>query len=205
MRVQIVDPPAYTPPYDHSLSEALARAGARVELVTSPFAHGSVPEAQGYPVRESFYRRSGSLEPGSRRRAAVRAAEHLPDMLRWRREAAGADVVHLQWLGVPRLDVRLLPSEVPLVQTPHGLLRAEAWEGGGGAYARLLQRMDAVVALSEYGAGVLRERAGVAAERIHVIPHGPLDYLTRLEDEEPLPADLAASEGPVVLFFGLIR
>ena len=27
MRVQLVDPPAYTPPYDHSLAAALARAG----------------------------------------------------------------------------------------------------------------------------------------------------------------------------------
>ena len=30
-----IDPPAYTPPYDHSLAAALARAGADVELLTS--------------------------------------------------------------------------------------------------------------------------------------------------------------------------
>ena len=33
MRVQIVDPAAYTPPYDHALCAALARAGADVELI----------------------------------------------------------------------------------------------------------------------------------------------------------------------------
>jgi hypothetical protein len=54
MRVQIVDPPAYTPPYDRSLCAALARAGAEVELVTSRFAHGPVPVAEGYRVSESF-------------------------------------------------------------------------------------------------------------------------------------------------------
>ena len=58
--------------------------------------------------------------------------------------------------------------------------------------------MDALVALSEYGAEVLRDEAGIEAERVHVIPHGPLDYLTRLDDEAPLPPELAAVEGPVV-------
>jgi glycosyltransferase involved in cell wall biosynthesis len=65
--------------------------------------------------------------------------------------------------------------------------------------------MDALVALSEYGADVLRTRAGIDPGRIHVIPHGPLDYLTRLERERPLPPELANPDGPVVLFFGLIR
>ena len=47
MRVQVVDPPAYTPPYDRSLCAALARAGAEVELVTSRFVHGAVPAPMG--------------------------------------------------------------------------------------------------------------------------------------------------------------
>jgi glycosyltransferase involved in cell wall biosynthesis len=207
MQVQIVDPPAYTPPYDRSLSAALARAGADVELVTSPFGWGSVPAAEGYDVRESFYRRSGRLAPSSRMRRPMKAAEHLRDMLEYRRSGAGrADIVHFQWLTFPRLDARLLPRGRPLVQTPHGLLRAAAWsDGTGRGYADLLRRMDALVALSEYGAGVLRERAGIDESRIRVIPHGVLDYLTRLPDEAPLPPDLATVSAPVVLFFGLIR
>lgn len=206
MRVQIVDPPAYTPPYDRSLAAALARAGAQVELVTSPFAWGSVAAAEGYEVSESFYSRSSQLPPGSRLRRPLKAAEHLADMRRYRaRGAAGADVVHFQWLTFPGIDARMLPSGIPLVQTPHGLLRAEAWDGRTAARSRLLQRMDAVVSLTEYGAGVLRERAGVDPGRIHVIPHGPLDYLAHLPDEAPLPPELAEVEGPVVLFFGLIR
>ena len=56
MRVQVVDPPAYTPPYDRSLCAALARAGAEVELVTSRFVHGAVPAPVGYEVREIFSR-----------------------------------------------------------------------------------------------------------------------------------------------------
>jgi len=37
MRVHLVDPSAYTPPYDHALAQALAVAGADVELYTSHF------------------------------------------------------------------------------------------------------------------------------------------------------------------------
>jgi glycosyltransferase involved in cell wall biosynthesis len=205
MRVQIVDPPAYTPPYDRSLCAALARTGADVELVTSPFRWGSVPEADGYVVSESFYRRSARLGPGSRLRRPVAGAEHLADMRRYRdRRAQRADVAHFQWLTFPRLDARLLPASTPTVQTPHGLLREEAWSEGR-PFARLLRRMDAIVTLSEYGAEIARDLAGVPAERVRVIPHGAFDYLTALPHEAPLPEELASVEGPVVLFFGLIR
>ena len=46
MLVHVVDPAAYTPPYDHALSAALARAGAQVELITSRFPHGPVPRPE---------------------------------------------------------------------------------------------------------------------------------------------------------------
>jgi glycosyltransferase involved in cell wall biosynthesis len=73
-------------------------------------------------------------------------------------------------------------------------------------FRRLLGSMDALVALSEYGAGVIRrEIDGVDPARVRVIPHGALDYLTRLPREQPLPPEMASVEGPVVLFFGLIR
>jgi hypothetical protein len=42
LRVSLVDPSAFTPPYDRSLASALARAGADVELLTSRFVYGPV-------------------------------------------------------------------------------------------------------------------------------------------------------------------
>ena len=54
MRVQLVDPSAFTPPYDRSLAAALARRGADVELLTSRFLYGPVPEADGYRVSDAF-------------------------------------------------------------------------------------------------------------------------------------------------------
>ena len=206
MRVQIVDPPAYTPPYDRSLCAALARAGVEVELVTSRFAHGPVPAVEGYQVTESFYRRSAKTGRETRGRRVLKLAEHLTDMLRYRRDGAHADLVHYQWLTAPALDSRLLPAVRPRVLTAHGWLREEAWrERPGRGLLRLWNRMDAIVTLSEHGAVRLREQAGIPAERVRVIPHGAFDYLTRLPDPLPLPEELAAVEGPVILCFGLIR
>jgi hypothetical protein len=71
MRVQVVDPSAFTPAYDHALCTALAAAGAETELVTSAFGYGVVPDPDGYARQELFYRhapgRAGSaLSPPAR-------------------------------------------------------------------------------------------------------------------------------------------
>jgi glycosyltransferase involved in cell wall biosynthesis len=65
--------------------------------------------------------------------------------------------------------------------------------------------MDAVVAHSEHGAARLRETVGLDPDRVHVIPHGAFDYLTRLAEEKQLPAELEGADRPVILFFGLLR
>ena len=201
MRVQIVDPPAFTPPYDRALCAALAHAGADVELVTSRFEYAPVAPAQGYRVNELFYRRStrrGLDAPGRR---GLRLAEHVPGMRRLRAHAARADVVHLQWLSIPDLDRFLLPPRPRAFTVHYPLPRSTT------ARARqrmLLSRMDALIAHSEYGAAELRELVDDPA-RVHAVPHGAFDHLTRQPDELPLPPDLAEVDGPVVLCFGLIR
>jgi glycosyltransferase involved in cell wall biosynthesis len=204
MRVAVVDLPAYTPPYDRSLCAGLARAGADVTLLTSRFAHGEVPPADGYEVREPFYRRSAAATGRARR--PLRAAEHLTSLRELRREVAGFDVVHYQWLGFPSLDSWLLPPARPRLLTPHGWLRAEGGSARGAAgFRRLARRMDRVVALSEWGARRLRDELGLDPGRVAMVPHGAFDYLTRLPDEAPLPPPFAAVERPVVLCFGLVR
>jgi glycosyltransferase involved in cell wall biosynthesis len=205
VRIQLVDPSAFTPPYDHALAAALARAGEDVELVTSRFLYGPVPRGEGYRVSEHFYRRTAARGLDARGRMALKLAEHVPDMLRYRRHAEAADLVHWQWLTVQPLDVRLLAPKRPRVLTAHDVIPREPRPGQIAATRRLAERMDAVVVHSEHGAGRLRDELGLAPERIHVIAHGAFDYLTRLPEETPLPPELAAVEGPVVLLFGLLR
>ncbi|MBM3667330.1 MAG: glycosyltransferase family 4 protein [Actinobacteria bacterium] len=204
MRVQIVDPAAYTPPYDHALCAALARAGAEVELVTCRFPYGPVPREPGYEVTELFYRRSSGSGGNAKLRRALRAAEHLPGMRRHRRHACGAEVLHYQWLPVPRLDQHLLAPVHPRVFTMHWRL-PEAESRIGRTLKDLLGRMDSVIVHTEHGAGRLEREFEVPRERLEVIPHGAFDYLTRQPDEQPLPDELRQVERPVVLAFGLIR
>src|SRR5881392_1981585 len=140
MRIQLVDPSAFTPPYDHALAAALARVGADVELVTSRFLYGPVPREDGYRVTESFYRRTAERGLGARGRVALKLAEHVPDMLRYRRHAEQADVVHWQWLTVQPLDVHLLPRGQPRVLTAHDVLPKEPRAGQLAATRRLLRK-----------------------------------------------------------------
>jgi glycosyltransferase involved in cell wall biosynthesis len=63
----------------------------------------------------------------------------------------------------------------------------------------------AVVVHSEYGRRQLVEGLSIDPAKVHVIHHGAFEHLTRLADEEPLPASLAGVEPPVVLFFGVLR
>jgi glycosyltransferase involved in cell wall biosynthesis len=193
VRVQLIDPSADVLPYDHALAGALARRGVDVELLTSRFVHGPPPRPDGYAVSESFYRLATGL--GTRRprlRRALKGAEHLPGMLRAARRPASLS--HWQWVWLESLSLRLLPRGRPQVLTLHNVIRRER------SARRLLDAMDAAIVHTRQGAELLGDGA-----RVHVIPHGAFEHLTHLPDERPLPPELAAVEGPVVLCFGVVR
>jgi glycosyltransferase involved in cell wall biosynthesis len=186
VRVVLADPPAYTPWYDHSLASALARAGVDVEVATSRFRFGELPPPAGYRRRERFYPVSSRLFRRSRLRVPLKAVEQLAVPAYFSR--VEADVLHVQWLGLPWLDARL-PLRSPSVFTAHDLLprrtagRRELWR-------TVFRRFDRVVVHSDRGAAVLRE-LGVEAT---VIPH-------------PVYASSAvrADDGATVLALGVIR
>lgn len=209
VRVHVVDPSAYTPPYDHALCSALARTGAQVELFTSRFAYGAAPEPDGYARRELFYR-AALGPPASRTRRALKLAQHVPDMLRYQRASGSADVVHFQWLSVQHVDGRLLPAKHgrgnarrPLVLTAHDVLPREPRPGQLRAQRRLYERFDSIVVHSQPGRVRLAEELGLSADRVHVIPHGVFMHLA--EGPGAQPPELPPTEGPVVLCFGLMR
>ena len=193
VRVQLIDPSADVLPYDHALAAALARRGLDVELLTSHFVHGPAPPPVGYAASESFYRlatRLGARRPRLRR--ALKGAEHVPGMLRAARRPA--TLSHWQWIWLEALSSRLLPRGRPQVLTLHNVIRRER------SARRLLDAMDAIIVHTRHGAELLGGGA-----RVHVIPHGAFDHLTRLPDERPLAPELARVEGPVVLCFGVVR
>jgi len=153
MRVVIADPPAYTPWYDHELAEALARAGADVELATSRFRFADLPAASGYRRVERFYPLSSRLFRRSRARLPLKATEHLGVAASL--AAMKPDVLHLQWLALPQVDVRMR-FRSPTVFTAHDLLPRRTAEKRE-LWTRLLHRFDRVVVHTERGREALAE------------------------------------------------
>lgn len=212
MQVKLIDPSAFTPPYDRALAAALAAEGAEVELITSEFTYGPTPQPEGYEVSLDFYRR---LSPRARRLS--KALQHIPEMRGLARKIGSAPdpmVTHYQWLTMPRVDRHLISGRRPRVMTAHYILPPEASKRQRAGARRIFGEMDAVISHSEQGRERLIEEVGLEPDRIRVIPHGTFDYLTRLPEEKPLPPELArdspAWDGedprpPVILFFGLLR
>jgi glycosyltransferase involved in cell wall biosynthesis len=190
MRVVVADPPAFTPPYDHALATALAQEGADVELLTSRFRFGQPPAPDGYVRREVFYPLSSRLFRRSRLRLPLKVLEHPLGMLRL--AAARADVVHVQWLGLPEADAWLLRSRAPLVLTAHDLLprRTAAKQG---VWRRLFDRFERIVVHSQRGCETLAS-FGVREDKLRVIAHPVLS-------SEPVDG----GNGRTVLALGLIR
>jgi len=190
VRVVLADPPAFTPTYDHELAAALARVGADVELVSTRFRFESVPEPDGYTRLELFYPLSSRLFRRSRLRLPLKALEHPFGLAALRRRRA--DVVHLQWLAAPELDVWLWRPQAPAVFTAHDLLprrtasRRDLWR-------RLLARFARVVVHSERGRDTLAG-LGVDPGRLRVIPHPVFPSDPERRDD-----------GRTVLSFGVIR
>ena len=189
MRVALVDPPAYTPPYDRSLAAALALAGAEVELVTSRFRFGTVAAPDGYVAREWFYPLSSRMG-SSRVRLAVKAFEHPFGMARL--ATLKPDVLHVQWLGAAEADRWLFRPRAPAVFTAHDILprrtasKTRLWRS-------LFARFERVVVHSQRGCEALAG-FGVPDERLRVIPHPAFRSEVMREDD-----------GRTALVFGLIR
>jgi len=186
VHVVVADPPAYTPWYDHELASALARAGAEVELVTSPFRFADLPRPENYRRVERFYPLSSRVFSRSRLRLPLKAAEHV--LVASSLSRVRADVLHVQWLALPQVDVRA-PLPRPAVFTAHDLLpRRTATKRG--LWRRLLAKFDRVVVHTERG----RERMADLGVAARVIAHP-------VYRSEAVRAD----NGRTVLALGVIR
>jgi len=202
MRIALVDPLGYSTPYDDRLAAALTALGHEVHLLTAPFLLDDAPEPEGYVREELFIPLSARLLRGSPRarvRRVLKGAEYLPSVRRLLRRIAALDpdVVHVQWLPRPELDIRWLrrvARERATVLTAHNALprRARAFE----PWREALGTVGRVVVHSQLSVDTLVE-LGVERERLVRMPHPAFDRPT---DEPP-----ARPAGHVLLFFGLIR
>lgn len=213
MKIAMLDPSLFTGRYDDSLCAALARAGHEVVLHGRPTRTTDAIVPEGYRYRPSFFpiseRLRGLIGDGAAFRAA-KAAEYLAAATVGSTRFLGrADVLHMQWLPFPLADARLLARisaagtrRPALVHTVHN---ASAFHGDSGAQARgyrtLLDRFDALIVHGETTRHALLEQ-GMAAERLHIVPHPPMRLASAGAEDMAAVSDPAR---PRILFFGTIR
>jgi glycosyltransferase involved in cell wall biosynthesis len=119
-----------------------------------------------------------------------------------------SDIVHFQWFPLPALDLSLIFSfPRPRVLTAHDLAgRPGRWNSRRLNIRALAGLVDAVVVHSQEGRRRLVHELRLPDGKVHVVPHGAFDYLTKQAEE--LPIDAAAGDlkdRRVVLCFGLLR
>jgi glycosyltransferase involved in cell wall biosynthesis len=201
VRISIADPVSYTIPYDRGLAGALARRGHEVDLFTASFLFTELPPPDGYRQHDVFFTRSARLlrgNPRSRARFLVKGLEYVPSARRLQKAIVriDPDVVHVQWLGLPRFDLRWLEAvkrERRVVFTAHDVLprrtadKVDLWR----------QVFDTVDRVVVHGRGAVEQLAGIGVDRAKIarIPH-PVFEPAR---------EIVPATAPTLLFFGLIR
>lgn len=182
MNVVLVDPSLYTAPYDAALTQGLLAAGVQPMWMTRPVRRGDREELPPERTDAFFYRRvDQALRVPKALRPIVKGCAHIAgnvELLRKIRRAK-PDVVHLQWIVLPIVDIptmALIRRWCALVLTVHDTVpyngQKMSWlqELGHRLPAKLAHR---VIVHTRSGRQTLR-RHGVADQRICVIPHGPL-------------------------------
>jgi glycosyltransferase involved in cell wall biosynthesis len=182
LRVLLVDPSLFTAPYDAALTEGLVGAGIRPTWATRPKRAGDRQEIPEEYVDDFFYRNVDSLTTLPKLiRSTVKGIAHVWGLIRlvvrvWRQRP---DIVHVQWVVLPPLDIIalwLIGRVCPIVLTAHDTVPFN------GLHVSLLHNLgfnlplrlaDAVIVHTATGQRRLVER-GIDAHKIHVIPHGPL-------------------------------
>lgn len=179
MKVLLVDPSLYTPPYDGALAEALARRGHEVTLLARRPRPTDPPVGANVRVEPLFYRDGEWLGSWAVLRQLTKGLEHVSDLsrLRWLVRDLRPDVVHWQWPSLPLVDaqaLRLLRRHAPQVVTVHdgrvfkskaGLRRLM-----GFGWGRFVNAADALIAHVDATRESLT-RLGVPPERIAIVPH----------------------------------
>jgi len=217
IKVLMLDPPASVCAVTHNLCNALADLGCEVHVFTGPDWTQSAGRCatRKYQLRIAFYRDARLAHAAARSRIArlfwrgARAISHLWAMAKLWTVIRQFDVIHVQWLPVPELDLVwlwLVSKRAPVFYTVHNQLPHH-----GRATLRipllwlLLYRIPRTLFVHTHHTALgLVDRFGVSPERIVEIRHGNMQHLLELRPSVEPTRPAAAGEA-VILILGQIR
>ena len=220
LRVAMLDPSAFTIPYDDHLCRSLGAAGSRVTLFTRParrWDDGSRrPSATNdarplFDIVEHFYRLTERLPVASSLsllRNGLKAAEHAWNMAALDRvlRRIKPDIVHFQWTVVPAIDIhclRRMRTTAPCILTVHdtSAVLAPTSRLQKAGWRAILRTFDRLIVHTRAGEQALMAK-GIRQSKISVIPHGVFGAgVTPVQDD----AKEAGAGACVVLAFGSIK
>ncbi len=215
----MLDPSAFTIPYDNYLCRGLVDAGCEVTFVTRPVrevdyfrrrgeegSHG----ANTYDTCEHFYRlteRLPLLSAVPPLKKGLKAMEHTWNMATLCRalRRLQPDVIHFQWTVVPAIDrhfLKKLRAIAPCILTVHdtNAFLAPSSRLQKAGWLAILRAFDRLIVHTQTGKQALVAK-GIGEGRIAVIPHGVFDRAVT----DPVNATSAPSDRCVFLAFGSIK
>jgi glycosyltransferase involved in cell wall biosynthesis len=194
-RVTVLDGGGFSPPYDFSLVSGLRSAGVSVQLAMPAQVLRDWEDPDAHPIVSQSALLRASRKAGTAFSYATRLGRLALDAYRSR-----IDVLHLQWLPVPVLDVRVLGAlkgRVPLVYTMHNTSNFHESDRGfrnrGKRTAYTL--FDRIIVHSQYSRQSALHSGVARADQLRVIPHGAFEYYKSLVTKA------RSSQGPVQLLF----
>lgn len=213
----VIDACQFSANYNYCLLDALAKKGERIVYATTKFAHGYIPDPLDVTVFRCFFflaRLAGRVTSSAPVRRFLRGIEYplnlfflLAYVLIKR-----IKVVHFIWIVSPWLDYRLIRllqlAGRHVIYTAHNPFPHEPKAGDIRKYAGIYQRVDHVIALTNYTRNEIMAHCGIPSEKISVLPHGDYEALfSRYGRNDDLAKNVRQKAGDrkIIAFLGHIR
>ncbi|MFC1604488.1 glycosyltransferase family 4 protein [Planctomycetota bacterium] len=213
----VIDACQFSANYNYCLLDALAKKGEAIVYATTKFAHGHIPNPPDVTVLRCFFflaRLAGRVTSSGPVRRFLRAIEYPLNLffLLVYVLIKRIKVVHFIWIVSPCLDYRFISllqlTGCHVVYTAHNPFPHEPKAGDIRKYSRIYQRVDHVIALTNYTRNEIIAHCGIPSEKISVIPHGDYESLfSRYGCNTDLAQDVRQKAGgrKIIAFLGHIR
>jgi len=182
----VIDACQFSANYNYCLLDALAKKGERIVYATTKFAHGHIPDPPGVTVLCCFFflaRLASTITSSGPVRRFLRVIEYPLDLffLLVYVLIKRIKAVHFIWVVSPCLDywlIRILQlAGCHVVYTAHNPLPHEPKAGDIRRYSRIYQKVDHVIALTNFTRNEITAHCSITSEKISVLPHGDYEAL----------------------------
>jgi glycosyltransferase involved in cell wall biosynthesis len=213
----VIDACQFSANYNYCLLDALAKKDEQIVYATTKFAHGHIPDPPGVTVLCCFFflaRLAGTITSSGPVRRFLRAVEYPMNLLFLLSYVLikRIKVVHFIWVVSPWLDYRTIKilqlTGCRVVYTAHNPFPHEPKAGDIRKYSRIYQRVNHVIALTNYTRNEIIAHCGIPSEKISVLPHGDYEALfSRYGCNDDLAERVRQKAGnrKIIAFLGHIR